>query len=354
MSVKRKYFAIGLMSGTSLDGLDIVACSFLQQDEGYSFQIEAADCVTYSSHWKERLSTAHKLKQDALNSLDIAFGKYCGKVIRGFLIDRQIPVSSIDLIASHGHTIFHDPEQHLTRQVGSGIEIVRETGIPVVSDFRSQDVVMGGQGAPLVPIGDRLLFSKYNQCLNLGGFSNISYEKGGKRIAFDISPVNFVLNYLADLIDYQYDRDGEIARSGKLLPELYDALEALDYYHQKPPKSLSREWVEKSVFPLFKRNDYSVPDLLHTFVMHTTTRITSVLSGKVLVTGGGSKNAYLIELMNQKSNVELIIPDEQIVDYKEAFVFALLGVLRFENRINVLASVTGAPKDHSAGTIFKP
>jgi anhydro-N-acetylmuramic acid kinase len=354
MSVKRKYYAIGLMSGTSLDGLDIVACSFVKQDDGYSFQIEAADCLTYSSHWQERLNTAHKLKPDAINTLDIAFGKYCGKVVRGFLIDHQISTSQVDLIASHGHTVFHDPEQGITRQIGAGKEIADETGIPVVYDFRSQDVEMGGQGAPLVPIGDYLLFSEYNQCLNLGGFSNVSYQKGGKRIAFDISPVNFVLNYLADLMDYQYDRDGEIARKGKLLPDLYEALEALDYYRQKPPKSLAREWVEKSIFPLFQNDAYAVPDLLHTYIMHTSERIASVLSGKVLVTGGGSKNKYLIELLNQKSNAELIIPDAQIVDYKEALVFALLGVLRFENRINVLASVTGASKDHSAGSIIKP
>ncbi|MDA3911145.1 MAG: anhydro-N-acetylmuramic acid kinase [Bacteroidales bacterium] len=352
--MKRKYYAIGLMSGTSLDGLDIVACSFIKQDDGYSFQIEAADFIAYSSHWQDRLNTAHKLKPDAINTLDIAFGKYCGKVVRGFLIDRQISPSQIDLIASHGHTVFHDPEQGITRQIGAGKEIADETGIPVVYDFRVEDVEMGGQGAPLVPIGDHLLFSEYNQCLNLGGFSNISYQKGGKRIAYDISPVNFVLNYLADLIDYQYDRDGEIARSGKLLPELYEALEALDYYRQKPPKSLGREWVEKSIFPLLQENDYAVPDLLHTFMIHITKQIASPLSGKVLVTGGGAKNKYLIELLNQKSNAELIIPDEQIVDYKEALVFALLGVLRFENRINVLASVTGASNDHSAGTISKP
>jgi anhydro-N-acetylmuramic acid kinase len=352
--VKRKYYAIGLMSGTSLDGLDIVACSFIKQDDGYSFQIEAADCIAYSSHWQERLNTAHKLKPDAINTLDIAFGKYCGKVVRGFLIDHQISPTQVDLIASHGHTVFHDPEQGITRQIGAGKEIADETGIPVIYDFRSQDVEMGGQGAPLVPVGDQLLFSEYNQCLNLGGFSNISYQKGEKRIAFDISPVNFVLNYLADLMDYQYDRDGEIARNGKLLPDLYEALEALEYYRQKPPKSLAREWVEKSVFPLFQNDAYVVPDLLHTFIMHTSERIASVLSGKVLVTGGGAKNEYLIELLNQKSNAELVIPNEQIVDYKEALVFALLGVLRFENRINVLASVTGASKDHSAGSIIKP
>jgi len=342
------------MSGTSLDGLDIVACRFLEQDEGFSFEIEAADCIGYSSHWQERLNTAHKLKSDALNTLDVAFGKYCGKVIDGFLIDHKIQAASVDLIASHGHTIFHDPEQYLTRQIGSGLEIVKETGITVVSDFRSQDVEMGGQGAPLVPIGDRMLFPQYNQCLNLGGFSNISFEKNRKRIAYDICPVNFVLNHLADLMDYQYDRDGEIARSGKRLPDVYDALESLDYYQQKPPKSLSREWVEHKIFPLMKDESYKIPDLLHTFIMHASERIASVLSGKVLVTGGGAKNKYLIELLNQKSNAELIIPDEQIVDYKEALVFALLGVLRFENRINVLASVTGASKDHSAGNIIKP
>src|SRR5690606_708217 len=246
-----------------------------------------------------------------------------------------------DLIASHGHTVFHNPTENYTLQIGNGNAIRLETGVKTVYDFRTQDVLLGGQGAPLVPIGDELLFGNYDACLNLGGISNISFRKNDKRIAFDVSPFNLVLNHLAEKSGKPFDENGNLAKSGKVNFDLLNQLNSLKYYQTQPPKSLGIEFCYENIFPLIEQSKLETKDLLATFVEHFAFQIALVLNQNfvqnVLVTGGGAYNEFFIKTLNAKTSTEIILPENQIIDYKEALVFALMGLLKIENQINVLA-----------------
>jgi anhydro-N-acetylmuramic acid kinase len=259
-----------------------------------------------------------------------------------------------DIIASHGHTIFHEPQKRIMFQIGDGAAIAAETGIDTVSDFRRLDIMLGGQGAPLVPIGDRLLFGDYDYCLNIGGFSNISFEKDGKRIAFDISPVNYVINHYSRQIGLEFDKDGEIAKKGKVDQKLLDELNALPYYNQDGPKSLGREWVEKIIYPMLESKGMKLEDMLRTYYEHAAMQIAKVAkNGKMLITGGGAFNKFLIERIDALTGCETVIPEKQIIDYKEALIFAFLGALYMADEASCLASVTGAKCDNIGGMLFK-
>lgn len=338
------------MSGTSLDGVDLALCRFSKTDK-WEFEILAADTIPYHDAWRHRLTTAHSLNGQELTKLDREYGNLLGILAKDFLDKHS---ETPDLIASHGHTIFHRPERGFTLQVGHGAGIYARTGIPVVYDFRSQDVALGGQGAPLVPVGDELLFGRYEACLNLGGFANISLKHEGKRIAWDICELNTVLNMLAGKLGMEYDRGGEIAKKGKLISSLYHELNRLEYYDQMPPKSLGIEWVNEMIIPLLDES-FDVEDLLHTCLQHCTDVIAKEINDRsvsnVFVTGGGAYNTYLTDLLKQKCKTEIIIPDDFTVQYKEALIFALLGLLRVRNEVNVLSSVTGALRDHSSGIV---
>jgi anhydro-N-acetylmuramic acid kinase len=351
----KKYRAIGLMSGTSLDGLDIAACEFVLANGKWSFKILFSHTYPYSSEWKEKLANLPRMDAQSFSYINVEYGHLLGRLTRAFLEKTSfIP----DFIASHGHTVFHQPGNGLTVQAGAGSAIAAETGIPVICDFRSLDVALGGQGAPLVPIGDRLLFSEFDACLNLGGFANISLEWIGNRIAFDICPVNIVLNKLSLTLGHDYDKDGNIARSGKSVPEILVLLNNLPFYDQKGPKSLGREWVELSFLPIFDKYAGPVNNLLHTVCEHIACQVNLALADdkslKVLVTGGGVFNTFLMEKIRQSCNHEWITLSKEISDFKEALVFAFLGVLRLRNEINVLSSVTGCKRDHTGGAIYLP
>jgi anhydro-N-acetylmuramic acid kinase len=257
-------------------------------------------------------------------------------------------------LASHGHTIFHQPNKKITLQIGDGAVMAANTGITVVCDFRSQDVELGGQGAPLVPIGDKLLFSDYKYCLNLGGFANISYDQNNERKAFDVCACNVVLNHLSKKAEMEYDIGGLMAKEGKIISDLLEKLNKLEYYSHPYPKSLGIEWAERSVFPLLKEHD--IADLLRTYTEHIALQLSIITEdngkGNILVTGGGAKNGFLIERINALGKSSCIIPEEKLIDYKEALVFALLGLLRIQGNVNVLASVTGSKYDHSSGCIY--
>ena len=343
---------LGIMSGTSLDGLDLAVCSF-DNNNGYSYTIHAATSIPYSSGWKERLSEASQLSGLELIQLNTEFGVLIGTMVKDFI---RIEKLQTDYICSHGHTVFHQPQNGISYQIGSGAAISCVSGIPCISDFRSTDVGLGGQGAPLVPIGDELLFSDYHYCLNLGGIANISYQSNEQRIAFDICPANMVLNYLAGLAGFEYDKNGEMAESGKLLPELLDLLNKLSYYQLPPPKSLGREWVEGSIIPLLDSFRYSIPDLMNTVVQHIVLNISACTSRNenMLVTGGGAHNTYLINELSKSSNANICIPDDSLIDFKEALIFAFLGYLRLERKTNTLKSVTGAIRDSCGGAIYHP
>ena len=342
--------ALGAMSGTSLDGIDLALCRFSESEGRWNYQIIDAQTVNYTSDWIIKLGNAHLLGAEEFLLLHNEYGRYTGKLIEAFLRDKMIP----GLVASHGHTIFHQPEKIFTFQLGNGASIAAVTGITTVCDFRNLDVALGGQGAPLVPTGDRLLFPEFDYCLNIGGFANISYEKNGRRIAYDTCPANIILNQLALQKGYPYDVDGCLGASGTVNQSLLSKLNGLPYYHQEPPKSLGREWVDKQITPLLATSGLSVEDQAATVYEHVAFRISeaAVPTGRILVTGGGTKNRYLIEKLKQYSACQLFVPEEKLIDFKEALIFAFLGVLAIRRSVNVLSSVTGSTQDHIGGVIY--
>lgn len=345
-----KFHAIGLMSGTSLDGLDICFARFEKQDS-WSFEIVKAETVPYPKDWEDQLRNCIDFSAAELLELHSEYGFYLGKSVKNFIEKHQI--ENIDLIASHGHTVFHQPQKKFTLQIGDGRAIKLATDLPVIYDFRSQDVLMGGNGAPLVPIGDELLFSQYDACLNLGGFSNISLKINDKRIAFDIAPVNIVLNKLVQKFNKNFDENGDLARKGKINEDLLLQLNSLPFYQQSHPKSLGIEWCNEKVFPLFETLE--TVDIMATFTEHAAQQISKVFNENqlknVLFTGGGTYNQFLIEKIKANTNTQIIIPENEIIEYKEALIFAFMGVLRLNNEINVLSSATGSSHDHSSGVI---
>lgn len=350
-----EYDVLGMMSGTSLDGVDIAHCRFTKSNNGWKFKLNHAETFPYENRWADRLQEAFKLSKENLLEFDEQYGKLLGGLASKFILKHNIHP---DFISSHGHTIYHQPEIKKTLQIGNGIEIARRTQLAVVNDFRSLDVSLEGQGAPLVPIGDRYLFSEFDYCLNLGGFANISFEDDNNRLAYDICPVNIILNAVCKRIGKQYDENGLLAASGQINKKLLDELADIRYYKNSAPKSLSREWVESNFDPIINKYNISVNDLLHTLVEHCAAQIGQSFSNKhkgvVLVTGGGAHNSYLIQQIQKKSISTLKIPEKKMIDYKEALVFAFLGVLKTRNEVNCLKSVTGAMRDSSGGIINYP
>lgn len=342
------------MSGTSLDGLDVVFVQF-EKNSLNSFKIKTSKTYWYSNDWHEKLKTGIHQKEEDLQILNADYGRLLGGFVNAFI--EEFKLEEIDFIASHGHTIFHQPENGITLQIGDGQVLANETKLPVVCDFRTQDVQLGGQGAPLVPIGDRLLFGNYDYCLNLGGFSNVSYENdSNERIAFDICPVNIVLNQLSNTLGFNFDKGGKLASEGQVHDQLLTELNALDYYGQSHPKSLGLEWVQSHIFPILEKHEISIKSKLRTFVEHIAFQIGAYFkeNTSVLATGGGVMNEFLMQRIAYYSSSKIVVPNKEIIEFKEALVFALLGVLRMENRVNCLQSVTGARKDHSSGEIYQP
>lgn len=348
-----KKYVIGLMSGTSLDGVDLVYVSF-EEEVNYNFEIICAKTYPYSEDWKSKLQNAFIQSSDVVEQLDLDYGIYLGNLINEFIAINNI--DKVDFVASHGHTIFHKPDEGFTLQIGNGKRIAEVCNHKVIYDFRSQDLVYGGQGAPLVPIGDDLLFSEYEYCLNLGGFANVSFNKNGKRIALDICPVNIVMNYYVNRLGLDYDDEGKLAASGKVNYGLLIELNAIPFYNESAPKSLGYEFVVSKIFPIIDKYKLSVKDILRTFVEHVSIQISEKINsqGKLFITGGGAFNLFLIDQMRKSISNEIVIPNEDTINFKEALIFALLGLLRLENKVNCLQSVTGAKKDHSSGLIYSP
>lgn len=345
------YKVIGVMSGTSLDGIDIAYIHF-EKKENWTFSVLNATTISYAKEMENELREAIHYKKEKLAEFDIAYTKHVASVILSFIKKHQI--TEIDAVCSHGHTISHQPEKGITYQIGNQKIIASLLQQKVVCDFRVQDVELGGQGAPLVPIGDELLFSEYDYCLNLGGFANVSFHENGKRLAYDICPVNIVLNKYAKQLGFEYDDKGNFAKSGEYLMSLGAELDNLEYYKQKPPKSLGLEWVQEEIFPrleAFKRNEI---DLLRTFTEHVAKQLAQSfkIRSRVLVTGGGVYNDYLLSRIKFYKDVNLVKPSTELIEYKEAIIFGFLGILRLLDEVNCLKSVTGAVKNHSSGKIF--
>ena len=351
---KESYQVIGVMSGTSLDGIDFAHVHFTVKNNHWNYKIRETETIPYTQEWLNKLKNAVDFSENELISLNEDYTDYLGNTIKKFIDKHKSHL--IDAVCSHGHTILHQPQNGLTLQIGNLPKIATIVGKTVVCDFRVQDVELGGQGAPLVPIGDRLLFSEYDFCLNLGGFSNVSFEEKGQRIAFDISPVNTVLNYYANQLGLEYDDKGKIASSGKVNLDLLNELNSLDYYQKPYPKSLGFEFVKKIILPLIENYTVSIEDKMNTFIEHIAIQTDFSLpekEGKLLITGGGAYNDFLVEKMQKYlPKMQLIIPDSKTLEYKEALIFGLLGVLKLRNEINVLSSVTGAKHNHCSGNIF--
>ena len=366
---------LGLMSGTSLDGIDLALCDMY--DGGY--RVLAAATVPYTAEWRRRLAALDSATALEYALANVELGHHMGRVVAQFLADKGVRPEAV---ASHGHTVFHQPQRGMTAQIGDGDAIAAECGLPVVSNFRTLDVALGGQGAPLVPIGDRLLFGQYAACLNLGGIANISYERsevGGRRselsccaktpsssepnsnrVAFDICPCNMLLNRLVASIGLDYDPDGMHASRGAVDRQLLALMESMAYYRQPAPKSLGKEWFDAEMWPLVQGQldgrQETVERLLRTAVEHIASQIALTVNGigaeSLLVTGGGAHNRFLIARLRELCpGCTVTVPDPLTVDYKEAIIFALLGYLRITGRTNTLRSVTGARCDSIGGTL---
>jgi len=339
---------IGAMTGTSLDGLDLALCRF--SENGY--EILDFQCVQLPTRLRESLTDAHTKTSREFFRIENNYSRYIAESISEFY---KKTGKRAEFVGIHGQTIFHEPESQLTIQMLNGGLVAARTGLTTVCDFRRADIALEGQGAPLVPIGDRDLFSQYDACLNLGGFANLSSEADGSRVAFDICPVNIVLNLLAKKEGKEYDDGGQIAASGKLDNDLLSQLNSLNYYEQMPPKSLGREWMEDQILPIL--NEIGNRVALRTYTEHAAQQIAQKLpqSGKVLVTGGGAYNRFLIsQIKRVLPATDLIIPEKKLIEGKEALIFAYLAKLRLEGEINILASVTGASRDSSSGAVYAP
>lgn len=343
------YHVIGVMSGTSLDGVDIAYCTFTFKKQ-WEFNIVMAQTIPYSQLWQKRLSQLPDQPAMAFAKTDFFFGKYIGKLVADFIKQHNI---TVDFIASHGHTIFHQPTNGFTTQIGSGAAIYAETGLPVICDFRSVDVALGGQGAPLVPIGDKLLFNQFDACLNLGGFSNISFAKNNITHAFDVSVCNVVMNKITQQMGFAFDDGGKIAAFGTVHNPLLAELNKLEYYQQATSKSLGVEWVQQYFWPVLQQFNRKPEDLLATINLHIAQQIAAVINKnnlqQVLVTGGGVYNKTLLDNINQYCKNPVTVPHKLVIEFKEALIFAFLGVLNLRGEDNCLKSVTGALADNMGG-----
>lgn len=351
--MKRDFKIIGVMSGTSLDGIDLVYVNF-KFDKIWSFEIIYSETVDYDAKWVDILKSLVSCSLDDLKKIDFQYTNYLALKINAFI--KSYNIKNINAVCSHGHTALHQPEKKLTYQIGNMphlSDLIQQT---VVCDFRVQDVKLGGQGAPLVPIGDALLFSEYDFCLNLGGFANISTHKDNERIAYDICPVNIVLNNYAKQLGFDFDAAGNIASSGTVNEELLKKLNSLPFYKKMYPKSLGLEWVDINVFPLINSYKLEIKDVLCTFVEHIAMQLSIEINKKnkasVLITGGGVYNNSVIKRLKSYTSNQIILPSKSIIDFKEALIFGFLGMLKLCNEVNCLKSVTGASKNHSSGEIF--
>jgi anhydro-N-acetylmuramic acid kinase len=355
---RNKMEILGLMSGTSLDGLDIAHVSFEFQGDKIHYELLHAHTYDLDDVLLLKLHQATKMSAEDLLRLDKELGLYFANCSNRFINEHQLVKEQIDAIASHGQTIFHQPHNGFTHQIGCGSTIAFHTGIPVINDFRSLDVIAGGQGAPFVPLGDFELFSvEANSFLNLGGFANISFKKNNTIHAFDISPANLPSNLLMQEIGELFDRDGHKAKSGEINQEILTALNSLPFYHSKGPKSLGTEWLHKEYMPLLNQSD-TLENILRTHTEHVAIQVARILNeeglSSVYITGGGARNTFFMERLSKHYEGKCVIPSNQIIDFKEAIVFAFLGARHLRGEHTNVPSVTGASMELCTGVYYNP
>ena len=359
------------MSGSSLDGLDLAVCTFsyeLSEDGLFTvtdWHIDAALTDPYPPAWRARLETAPHLPGHELWRLHADFGRWIGHRAEVFLRSHSGPPPT--LVGSHGHTVFHDPSQRYTCQIGDGAAIAEQLGLPVVTELRSSDIAAGGQGAPLAPVADKYLFPDHAAFLNLGGIANLSVRTAtGKYTAGDISGCCQILDRLARLEGQAFDDNGELARRGRFRADLAEAIGTLPYHAAPYPKSLGNDWVVDQLWPVLKSSAYPTADRLHTFTkwlaVKTVTDLEAIANGMplgdVLVTGGGAQNTYLLEQLQRaasaQNQVRFIAPDDTTANFKEAALVALCALLRIEGRPNSLPSATNARCPTINGALYLP
>ncbi len=351
------------MSGSSLDGLDIAYVRLEEVRGKWEYAIEQTRCVPYPTEWVTHLRQAARLPVGDFLKLHTAYGRYTGETVKTFMDDHDLE-HKVHFIASHGHTVFHEPGSRTTFQLGDGATIASVTGLPVICDLRAMDVALGGQGAPIVPIGDRMLFSGYDYLLNIGGIANVTVQGPNGSYAYDICPANQALNALAHRLGKTMDEGGEMAAAGNYLPDVDAALRGAEYYQRTPPKSLSNQEAVAIAIRAIEDQQHDVKDLLHTMTVHIAGRIAAAIhqtpvtnpAPQMLITGGGAFNTFLTEEIKKQLSgaVSVIVPDDEVVMYKEALVMALIGALRWREEVNVLSGVTGAERDSSGGAIWLP
>ena len=359
------YRAIGIMSGSSLDGLDIAFVSFEENRGVWSYDIVAAKTYEYDDEWQRKLQQAGNLSAFDYWQLHSSYGKFIGEQINQFIEAHHLH-HQVQLIASHGHTVFHAPGNGFTAQLGCGATIAALTGINVVSDLRAMDIALGGQGAPIVPMGEKLLFNNYNLLLNLGGIANITCKTTNDYIAFDICPANRILNGLAAIEEKSYDENGRLAATGTVHDGLLSVLNGLDYYALPFPKSLDNSWGTQTVFPIIESYEgIGTADALRTYVTHIVMQIEAavqqldaqyqITNKQIFITGGGAFNVFLINIFQQALQplgYSIVVPPAEVVNYKEALIMALLGLLRWREENTVLQSVTGASRNSIGGAVW--
>ena len=350
----KQFNIIGIMSGTSLDGIDIVYVNF-KFEQYWKYELIHSNTYMYEKKWITLLQSVSQEKINSIKKIDVEYTKLLSDFIIGFI--DEFSIKDIDFISSHGHTALHQPSKSLTYQIGNLPILAKYINQKVVCDFRVQDVKLGGQGAPLVPVGEQYLFPEYNTLINLGGFANITKRIKNNLIAYDICPINIVFNHLSRKMKLKYDEGGYIASTGNMNEDLYNHLQRLNYYKQDPPKSLGAEWVNIQIHSILKDfQDIPIKDLMNTFSNHFAFQIVKNIKDqdKVLITGGGAYNDYLIERIKNLTSSKITIPDPKIIEYKEALIFSFLGLLRVLEINNCYSSVTGAKKDHCSGKIYIP
>lgn len=355
------YKVIGIMSGSSLDGIDIVFTELQEQGGSWQYEIKQATCISYDKLWHQKLQQSVFLSAKDYLLLHTAYGEFTGQKVNEFIEERNLH-HQVNLISSHGHTTFHLPEKKMTHQLGDGAAIAAATQLPVVSDLRSIDVAFGGQGAPIVPLGEKLLFKDYKYFLNIGGIANISIHQLDEVIAFDVCAANRILNMLAETIGLAYDDEGLVSSRGRINEDLLDKLNGLEYYKLPAPKSLANSFGTDIVYPLLASFNINVADTLCTYVEHICIQIKNSLSAckednvqHLFITGGGAFNSFLIKRLQEnleQINFEIIIPAEDVVKYKEALIMALLGALRWREQYTALSSVTGASRNSIGGALW--
>jgi anhydro-N-acetylmuramic acid kinase len=349
---------IGLMSGTSLDGLDIAHVQFDFSEKIVQYELVNHDHQPYPEELKNSLLNFSHSNIASLYILDKTLGKFYADSVNQFVQKNKLNKRAIHAIANHGQTILHQPQNGFTLQIGCGETLSTLTGMTVIDNFRTKDIVLGGQGAPLVPIGDFELFKdKADTFLNIGGFCNISFEEKDQIKAFDICPGNLPLNKLVQSKGLEYDKDGQLASQGEINFFLLDLLNSLEYYALEGPKSLGTEWLEEHFYPLLKF-DKDIESNLRTVIEHIAIQVSTFLNEKsiksIFVSGGGIKNKYLIERIQSYFNGEIIIPDDNIINYKEAIIFAYLGAKYLRRENNIISSVTGASRSSIGGVLHLP